>query len=319
MTGSPSSTARPPRPSTRRCSPAAASTGGARSTGTAAGRLQRSTAPTGWPAELGPNSAARPRRGRHDAPLPGADRLRPAPGQRPQHRPGAALVRRVPGSRPHPMSPACRQVTRRHIEDYKPWLAARPGQNKPELTTATLAHRLGTLRMFFVRHRRMGLGRSPGPGADVPRRPAPPRPPAAQGPRRRRRREAAARRPERPAAARPRHRRSAAAHRAAGQRVHRPARRRRRADRRRAAGCTSRSASSARTATCPCTPSWSSLIDDYRSAHVPPDHPLLLPRENGRPLDRHAVTRMINKAAATPGCPTSTPTSCATPWPPRRK
>jgi hypothetical protein len=23
------------------------------------------------------------------------------------------------------------QVTRRHIEDYKPWLAARPGQNKP--------------------------------------------------------------------------------------------------------------------------------------------------------------------------------------------
>jgi hypothetical protein len=25
-------------------------------------------------------------------------------------------------------------VTRRHIEDYKPWLAARPGQNKPRLT-----------------------------------------------------------------------------------------------------------------------------------------------------------------------------------------
>src|SRR5262249_7081798 len=43
------------------------------------------------------------------------------------------------------------QVTRRHIEDYKPWLAARPGQNKPALTTATIAHRLGTLRMFFVR------------------------------------------------------------------------------------------------------------------------------------------------------------------------
>jgi site-specific recombinase XerD len=43
------------------------------------------------------------------------------------------------------------QVTRRHIEDYKPWLAARPGQNKPQVTTATIAHRLGTLRMFFVR------------------------------------------------------------------------------------------------------------------------------------------------------------------------
>ena len=43
------------------------------------------------------------------------------------------------------------QVTRRHIEDYKPWLAKRPGQNKARVTTATLAHRLGTLRMFFVR------------------------------------------------------------------------------------------------------------------------------------------------------------------------
>jgi site-specific recombinase XerD len=43
------------------------------------------------------------------------------------------------------------QVTHRHIEDYKPWLAGRPGQNKPRLTTATMAHRLGTLRMFFVR------------------------------------------------------------------------------------------------------------------------------------------------------------------------
>ncbi len=26
------------------------------------------------------------------------------------------------------------QVTRRHLEDYKPWLAVRPGQNKPQLT-----------------------------------------------------------------------------------------------------------------------------------------------------------------------------------------
>lgn len=43
------------------------------------------------------------------------------------------------------------QVTRRHIEDYKPWLARRPGQNKARVTTATLAHRLGTPRMFFVR------------------------------------------------------------------------------------------------------------------------------------------------------------------------
>src|ERR687892_417402 len=36
-------------------------------------------------------------------------------------------------------------VVRRHVEDYRPWLAARPGQSKPKVTPATLAHRLGTL------------------------------------------------------------------------------------------------------------------------------------------------------------------------------
>ena len=46
-------------------------------------------------------------------------------------------------------------VVRRHVEDYKPWLAARPGQNKPTVTPATIAHRLGTLRMFFLRARRL--------------------------------------------------------------------------------------------------------------------------------------------------------------------
>jgi hypothetical protein len=43
------------------------------------------------------------------------------------------------------------------------------------------------------------------------------------------------------------------------------------------------------------------LIDEYRTAHVRPDHPLLLPRENGRALDRHTVTRFINKAGAAAG------------------
>lgn len=45
------------------------------------------------------------------------------------------------------------------------------------------------------------------------------------------------------------------------------------------------------------------LIADYRTAHVPPEHPLLLRRENGRPLDRHTVTRFINKAGATAALP----------------
>jgi integrase len=55
------------------------------------------------------------------------------------------------------------------------------------------------------------------------------------------------------------------------------------------------------------------LIDDYRAQHVPADHALLLPRENGGPLDRHTVTRMLNRAGAAAGLPTCTPTSCGTP------
>ena len=53
------------------------------------------------------------------------------------------------------------QVTRGHIEDYKPWLAARPGQNKPRLTAGTIIHRLGTLRMFFIRLDEWGWDEAP--------------------------------------------------------------------------------------------------------------------------------------------------------------
>jgi hypothetical protein len=53
----------------------------------------------------------------------------------------------------------------------------------------------------------------------------------------------------------------------------------------------------------PLHPNLIALIDDYRSRYVPADHPLLLPRENGRPLDRHTVTRMINKAGEAAGLP----------------
>ena len=75
------------------------------------------------------------------------------------------------------------QVTRRHIEDYKPWLAARPGQNKPRLTPGDHRPPPGHAADVLRPSGRMGLGRGPAPGADVPRRPAPPGPPAAQGPR----------------------------------------------------------------------------------------------------------------------------------------
>jgi hypothetical protein len=42
-------------------------------------------------------------------------------------------------------------INRRHLEDFRQWPAARPGRDSVRVTPATLAHRLGTLRMFFVR------------------------------------------------------------------------------------------------------------------------------------------------------------------------
>ncbi len=75
--------------------------------------------------------------------------------------------------RPRPRLLAVAAVTRRHIEDYKPWLAARPGQKVPRLTPNTIAHRLGKLRMFFIRIDEWGWedapGRVPIVAGDLPR------------------------------------------------------------------------------------------------------------------------------------------------------
>jgi hypothetical protein len=57
------------------------------------------------------------------------------------------LPHSLPDTAPEIVSVAA--VTRRHIEDYKPWLAARPGQKVARLTPNTIAHRLGNLRTFF--------------------------------------------------------------------------------------------------------------------------------------------------------------------------
>jgi hypothetical protein len=53
----------------------------------------------------------------------------------------------------------------------------------------------------------------------------------------------------------------------------------------------------------PLHPHLVALIAEYRTAHVLLDNPLLLPRENGRPLDRHTTTRLINKAASAANLP----------------
>ncbi|HYZ54494.1 MAG TPA: tyrosine-type recombinase/integrase [Streptosporangiaceae bacterium] len=193
-------------------------------------------------------------------------------------------------------------ITRRHIEDFKPWLAARPGQNKPRLTTATIAHRLGTLRMFFVRIEEWGWEEAPPrvpmfPG-DLPRQDHP-LPKALD--------DAAAAKLLRAAQADRRMlvrvtvemllrtglrvseftslQASAVVLIGAGPWLHVPVGKLRE-DR-----------------YLPLHPQLVTLIDGYRARHVPADHPLLLPRENGRPLDRHTVTRMINKAGAAAGLP----------------
>ena len=192
------------------------------------------------------------------------------------------------------------QLTRRHVEDYKPWLAKRPGQNKARLTTATLAHRLGTLRMFLVRIDEEGWDEAPArvpmfPG-DLPRQDHP-LPKGLD--------DAAAAKLLRAAQADKRFlvrvtvevllrtglrvseftglRSDAVVHIGAGPWLHVPVGKLRE-DR-----------------YLPLHPQLVELIDHYRTAHVPAEHPLLLPRENGRALDRHTVTRFINKAGAAAG------------------
>jgi site-specific recombinase XerD len=194
------------------------------------------------------------------------------------------------------------QVGRQHIEDYKPWLAARPGQNKPRLTTATLAHRLGTLRMFFVRIEEWGWDDAPPrvpmfPG-DLPRQDHP-LPKALDDP-------AAAK------LLRAAHAESRLLIRVTVEVLLRTGLR--------VSEFTALAADAVvvigaapwlhvpvgklrEDRYLPLHPQLVQLIGDYRTSHVRAGHPLLLPRENGRPLDRHTVTRFINKAGAAAGLP----------------
>jgi site-specific recombinase XerD len=194
------------------------------------------------------------------------------------------------------------QVTRGHIEDYKPWLAARPGQNKARASTATIVHRLGTLRMFFVRIDEWGWDEAPPRvpmfHGDLPRQDHPlPKGlddaaaakllRAAQNDNRLLVRvvvEVLLRTGLRvseltdlPA--------DAVVLIGAGPWLHVPV------------------GKLGEDRYLPLHPQLVTLIDQYRNAYVAPDHRLLLPRENGRPLNRHAVTRYINKAGTAAGLP----------------
>lgn len=194
------------------------------------------------------------------------------------------------------------QVTRRHIEEFKPWLGARPGQNRARLTTATLAHRLGTLRMFFVRIDEWGWAEAPPrvpmfPG-DLPRQDHP-LPKALD--------DAAAAKLLRAAHNDKRLlvrvtvevllrtglrvseftalRADAVVQIGAAPWLHVPVGKLRE-DR-----------------YLPLHPQLVALIDDYRTAFVDPANRLLLPNERGGPVDRHCVTRMLNRAGRAAGLP----------------
>jgi site-specific recombinase XerD len=193
-------------------------------------------------------------------------------------------------------------INRRHIEDFVRWLAARPGRHSARVTPATLAHRLGTLRMFFVRISEWDWPDAPArvpiiPG-DLPRIDHP-LPKALD--------DAAAAQLLRAAQAQPRMlvrvvvevllrtglrvgeftalAADAIVLIGAGHWLHVPVGKLH-DDR-----------------YLPLHPHLITLIGEYRTAHVAPDNPLLLPRENGRPLDRHTVTRLINKAGVAAGLP----------------
>jgi site-specific recombinase XerD len=177
-------------------------------------------------------------------------------------------------------------VARRNVEDFKPWLARRPGQNTARLTTATIAHRLGTLRMFFVRIEGWGWDEAPARvqmfSGDLPRQDHP-LPKALD--------DAAAAKLLRAAQSDKRLlvrvavevllrtglrvseftnlRADAVVQIGAGPWLHVPVGRLH------------------EDGYVPLHPQLVDLIDTYRTTHVPTGHPLLLPRENGRPLDRH--------------------------------
>ena len=193
-------------------------------------------------------------------------------------------------------------VVRRHVEDYKPWLAARPGQNKLRVTPATIAHRLGTLRMFFLRIEEWGWDEAPARVpmllGDLPRQDHP-LPKALD--------DAAAAKLLRAAQNDKKLlvrvtvemllrtglrvseytglRSDAVVQIGAAPWLHVPV------------------GKLHEDRYLPLHPNLVALIDDYRNRYVPPNHPLLIPRANGTALDRHAVTRMINRAGKAAGLP----------------
>jgi len=200
----------------------------------------------------------------------------------------------------HPEITTVMQVRRIHIEDYKPWLAARTGKDGGPVTVNTRAHRLGNLRTFFIRIHYWGWPEAPPTVpilfGDLPRQEKP-LPKALD--------DAAAAKFLRAAQGLDRllGRVVCEVLIRTGLRVGELTRLRRDAVRQIGAGhwlhvpvgklLDDRYI--------PLHPQLVDLIADYRNRYVDPTNPLLLPRENGKALDRHCVTRCLNNAATDAG------------------
>jgi site-specific recombinase XerD len=200
----------------------------------------------------------------------------------------------------HPEVTAVAQVRRTHIEDYKPWIADRPGRDGGPITANTRAHRIGHLRTFFIRIHDWDWPDSPPTVpilfGDLPRQEQPlPKAlddaaaakflRAAQGLKRQLGRvvcEVLLRTGLRVGEF-TRLRRDAVRQIGAGHWLHVPV------------------GKLLDDRYIPLHPQLVDLIADYRDRFVDPTNPLLLPRENGKPMDRYGVTRCLNNAAAAAG------------------
>ena len=200
----------------------------------------------------------------------------------------------------HPEIATVTQVRRTHIEGYKPWVAARTGQRDQPITVNTRAHRLGNLRTFFIRIHDWGWSEAPPTVpilfGDLPRQEKP-LPKALD--------DADAAKFLRAAQTQPRLlgrvvcevlirtglrvgelislRRDAVRQIGAGHWLHVPV------------------GKLLDDRYIPLHPQLVDLIADYRDRYVEATNPLLLPRENGKPMDRHGVTRYLNNAATDAG------------------
>ena len=142
-TGWPGSTGAPPRRSTRRPVPEHPGGGGGQ-------RREPAVSAPRAAGDLAADRSGRPSMAATMRRYLRAARLLAAPGQRRARRPGAAAVRRLPVDQPHRRRGVA-AISRGHIEDYKVWLAARPGRDGPRVSDEHPRQRLGMLRMFFER------------------------------------------------------------------------------------------------------------------------------------------------------------------------